>query len=224
MTSQLCSEVFLKLALNNGFLQTSQDCSQTRKYSRSLTQQHQEAISSWRLHPREVVMEMVPKVLWCLWLSPPNTTFNVPSQQLSKMAVEVTKTVEDWILVIAPPCRLPNSVCMPRIYVWMSPARPSTLVLVGFSDTRLWHLWRPPIVCSKYFVKLIPNLGLKIFKFYGDWTHNDQSCSSGVYSLQVFLLCQNTFNIKYNKFPTKYHFHNYNSRLITWFITWTNTQ
>lgn len=71
--------------------------SQAQKYARNLTKQHREATSSKLLLPREVVMEVVPKVLQGFWLPPPNTTFNMPSQQLSKMAVGVTKAVEDQV-------------------------------------------------------------------------------------------------------------------------------
>ncbi|XP_044064417.1 fibrous sheath CABYR-binding protein-like [Siniperca chuatsi] len=71
--------------------------SQAQKYARSLTEQQQEAPSSKLLGPREVVMEVVPKVLQGFWLPPPNTSFNMPSQQLSEMAVGVTKAVEDRV-------------------------------------------------------------------------------------------------------------------------------
>ncbi|XP_044063034.1 actin cytoskeleton-regulatory complex protein pan1-like [Siniperca chuatsi] len=71
--------------------------SQAQKYARSLTEQQQEAPSSKLLSPREVVMEVVPKVLQGFWLPPPNTSFNMPSQQLSEMAVGVTKAVEDRV-------------------------------------------------------------------------------------------------------------------------------
>lgn len=71
--------------------------SQAQKYARNLTKQHREATSSKLLLPCEVVMEVVPKVLQGFWLPPPNTTFNMPSQQLSKMAVGVTKAVEDQV-------------------------------------------------------------------------------------------------------------------------------
>ncbi|XP_036931080.1 uncharacterized protein LOC119006457 isoform X1 [Acanthopagrus latus] len=71
--------------------------SQTQKHARSLTKQHREATSSKLLHPRKVVMEVVPNVLQGFWLPPPNMSFNMPSQQLSKMAVGVTKAVEDRV-------------------------------------------------------------------------------------------------------------------------------
>ncbi|XP_027136115.1 uncharacterized protein LOC113746052 [Larimichthys crocea] len=45
--------------------------------------------------PMEVVLKVLPKVLQGFWLPPPNTSFNMPSQQLSKMAVGVTKAVQD---------------------------------------------------------------------------------------------------------------------------------
>ncbi|XP_018535768.1 uncharacterized protein LOC108885785 [Lates calcarifer] len=71
--------------------------SQAHKYAKSLTEQLQEASISNLLGPREVVMEVVPKVLQGFWLPPPNTAFNMPSQQFSKMAVGVTKAVEDRV-------------------------------------------------------------------------------------------------------------------------------
>ncbi|GAA6224395.1 leucine-rich repeat extensin-like protein 5 [Lates japonicus] len=71
--------------------------SQAHKYAKSLTEQLQEASISNLLGPREVVMEVVPKVLQGFWLPPPNTAFNMPSQQCSKMAVGVTKAVEDRV-------------------------------------------------------------------------------------------------------------------------------
>ncbi|TKS91110.1 hypothetical protein D9C73_025244 [Collichthys lucidus] len=45
----------------------------------------------------EMVLKVLPKVLQGFWLPPPNTSFNMPSQQLSKMAVGVTKAVQDRV-------------------------------------------------------------------------------------------------------------------------------
>ncbi|XP_018556841.1 uncharacterized protein LOC108900338 [Lates calcarifer] len=70
---------------------------QAQKYARTLAEQHQEAPSSKLLGPREVVIEVVPKVIQGFWLPPPNTSLNMPSQKLSKMAVGLTKAVEDQV-------------------------------------------------------------------------------------------------------------------------------
>ncbi|KAI3361515.1 hypothetical protein L3Q82_013662, partial [Scortum barcoo] len=64
---------------------------------RSLTEQQQEARCPKLLSSREVVIEVVPKVLQGFWLPPPTTFLNMPSQQLSTMAVGVTKAVEDRV-------------------------------------------------------------------------------------------------------------------------------
>ncbi|XP_039657247.1 cell surface glycoprotein 1-like [Perca fluviatilis] len=68
-----------------------------QEYGRSLTQQLQSAPSSKLLGPRDVVMEVLPKVLQGFWLPPPSTFLNMPSQQLSEMAVGVTKFVLDRV-------------------------------------------------------------------------------------------------------------------------------
>ncbi|KAK9513335.1 hypothetical protein VZT92_026876 [Zoarces viviparus] len=69
--------------------------SQAHEYARSLTEQQRESLSSKLLGPREeVVMEVVPKVLQGFWLPLPNTSFNLPSKQLGKMAAGVMKAVE----------------------------------------------------------------------------------------------------------------------------------
>ena len=46
------------------------------------------------------------KVLQGFWLPPSNTSLNKPSQQLSKMAAEVTKAVEDWVSAALSPVLL----------------------------------------------------------------------------------------------------------------------
>lgn len=52
-------------------------------------------------------MEVVPKVLQGFWVPPSTTSFNMPSRtrpQLSKMAVGVTKAVQDWVAAaLSPP-------------------------------------------------------------------------------------------------------------------------
>ncbi|KAI3361453.1 hypothetical protein L3Q82_013624, partial [Scortum barcoo] len=69
--------------------------SQAQISAKSLTEQQQEARGPKLLNPREVVIEVVPKVMQGFWLPPPTTFLNMPSQQLSTMAVGVTKAVED---------------------------------------------------------------------------------------------------------------------------------
>ncbi|KAI3363036.1 hypothetical protein L3Q82_011702, partial [Scortum barcoo] len=71
--------------------------SKAQMYAGNLTEQQQEARGPKQLSPREVVIEVVPKVLQGFWLPPPNTSFNMPSKQLCKMAVGVTKAVEDRV-------------------------------------------------------------------------------------------------------------------------------
>ncbi|KAI3376511.1 hypothetical protein L3Q82_016960, partial [Scortum barcoo] len=71
--------------------------SEAQMYARRLTEQQQEARGPKQLSQREVVMEVVPKVLQGFWLPPPNTFLNMPSQQLCTMAVGVTKAVEDRV-------------------------------------------------------------------------------------------------------------------------------
>ncbi|XP_035528022.1 uncharacterized protein LOC118335702 [Morone saxatilis] len=88
--------------------------SQAQKYARILTEQQQEAPSSKVVHTWEVVMEVVPKVLQGFWLSPPNTSFNMPSQKLSKMAVGVTKAVEDRVSAVL--ISKPFQICFSRSF------------------------------------------------------------------------------------------------------------
>ncbi|XP_035851555.1 uncharacterized protein LOC118493887 isoform X2 [Sander lucioperca] len=68
-----------------------------QEYGRSLTEQLQSAPRSKLLSPRDVVVEVVPKVLQGFWLPPPSTFLDMPSQQLSEMAVGVTKFVLDRV-------------------------------------------------------------------------------------------------------------------------------
>ena len=66
-----------------------------QEYGRRLTERLQSAPSSKLLGPRDVVLQVVPKVLQGFW-SPPRSTFlNMPSQKLNQMAVGVTKCVLD---------------------------------------------------------------------------------------------------------------------------------
>ncbi|KAI3361435.1 hypothetical protein L3Q82_013602 [Scortum barcoo] len=78
-------------------LQHPKIISQAQIYAKNLTEQQQEARGPKLLNPREVVIEVVPKVLQGFWLPPPTTFLNMPSQQLSTMAVGVTKAVEDRV-------------------------------------------------------------------------------------------------------------------------------
>ncbi|XP_035857408.1 mucin-5AC-like [Sander lucioperca] len=68
-----------------------------QEYGRSLTEQLQSAPRSKLLSPGDVVVEVVPKVLQGFWLPPPSTFLDMPSQQLSEMAVSVTKFVLDRV-------------------------------------------------------------------------------------------------------------------------------
>ncbi|KAG7999883.1 hypothetical protein GBF38_001946, partial [Nibea albiflora] len=70
---------------------------QAHMYARILKKQQEKGPESRLLCPMEVVLEVVPKVLQGFWLPPPNTSFNMPSQQLSKMAVGITKAVQDRV-------------------------------------------------------------------------------------------------------------------------------
>ncbi|KAI3375097.1 hypothetical protein L3Q82_021615 [Scortum barcoo] len=78
-------------------LQHPKIISQAQTYARSLIEQQKEAHGRKLLGPREMVIEVVPKVLQGFWLPPPTTSFNMPSQQLCTMAVGVTKADEDWV-------------------------------------------------------------------------------------------------------------------------------
>ncbi|XP_027141197.1 arginine-glutamic acid dipeptide repeats protein-like isoform X2 [Larimichthys crocea] len=71
--------------------------SQALKYAGILNEQQQKGPKSKVLCPMEVVLKVLPKVLQGFWLPPPNTSFNMPSQQLSQMAVGVTKAVQDQV-------------------------------------------------------------------------------------------------------------------------------
>ncbi|KAI9531026.1 hypothetical protein NQZ68_000518 [Dissostichus eleginoides] len=66
-----------------------------QEYGRRLTERLQSAPSCKLLGPRDVVLQVVPKVLQGFW-SPPRSTFlNMPSQKLNQMAVGVTMCVLD---------------------------------------------------------------------------------------------------------------------------------
>lgn len=68
-----------------------------QEYSRTLTEQLKEDPMSSLLSPLEVVVEVVPKVFHTLWEPPRNTYLNMPSQQLSPIAVGLTKAVLDLV-------------------------------------------------------------------------------------------------------------------------------
>ena len=73
-----------------------------QEFSIILKEQQQQPLSSKHLGPREVVLEVVPKVLQGFWLLPEDTCLNMPSQHLSVLAVSLTKAVEDNISKLLP--------------------------------------------------------------------------------------------------------------------------
>lgn len=64
-------------------------------YARTLSQLEQDAPK--RLQPRDVVMEVAPKVIHGLWLPPASSSLDMPSQQLSTVAVGLTQSVLDRV-------------------------------------------------------------------------------------------------------------------------------
>ncbi|XP_028298721.1 uncharacterized protein LOC114461082 [Gouania willdenowi] len=65
----------------------------------ALTERHQQTSCSEHLQqPRDVVLDVVPKVLQGLWVPKPRLFLTMPSMKLDKMAVGVTKGVEDGVL------------------------------------------------------------------------------------------------------------------------------
>ncbi|XP_069384996.1 uncharacterized protein [Paralichthys olivaceus] len=72
------------------------------KFSSILKERHQQPLTSKHLGPREVVLEVVPKVLQGFWLPPEGTGMNMPSQHLSVLAVSLTKAVEDKVSKLLP--------------------------------------------------------------------------------------------------------------------------
>ncbi|XP_028332635.1 uncharacterized protein LOC114481796 [Gouania willdenowi] len=65
----------------------------------TLTERHQQASSTERLQqPRDVVLEVVPKVVQVLWVPKQRQVLTMPSQELDKVAVGVTKAVEESVL------------------------------------------------------------------------------------------------------------------------------
>ncbi|XP_028313933.1 uncharacterized protein LOC114470119 [Gouania willdenowi] len=65
----------------------------------ALTERHQQTSCSEHLQqPRDVVLDVVPKVLQGLWVPKPRLFLTMPSMKLDKMAVGVTKRVEDGVL------------------------------------------------------------------------------------------------------------------------------
>ncbi|KAM7002330.1 uncharacterized protein lrriq1 [Tautogolabrus adspersus] len=71
--------------------------SQAHEYCRILEEQRHEVPIPKQLGPQGVVIDVVPKVLQDLWVPPRTTSREMPSQQLSKMAVGVTKAVLDRV-------------------------------------------------------------------------------------------------------------------------------
>ncbi|XP_071314238.1 mucin-16-like [Trachinotus anak] len=68
-----------------------------RDYAKILTQRQQEPPSSKVLSPKEVVMEVVPRVLQGFWVLPSRVLLNMPSQKLSRLSVGVTKATLDRV-------------------------------------------------------------------------------------------------------------------------------
>ncbi|KAG8008527.1 hypothetical protein GBF38_019725 [Nibea albiflora] len=71
--------------------------SQALEYAVILKEQQEKGPRSELLSPMEVVLQVLPKVLQGFWMPPPNTCFSMPSQQLSPMAVGITKAVQDRV-------------------------------------------------------------------------------------------------------------------------------
>ncbi|KAG8002256.1 Leucine-rich repeat-containing protein 75A [Nibea albiflora] len=71
--------------------------SQALEYAVILKEQQEKGPRSELLSPMEVVLQVLPKVLQGFWVPPPNTCFSMPSQQLSPMAVGITKAVQDRV-------------------------------------------------------------------------------------------------------------------------------
>ncbi|XP_072769016.1 uncharacterized protein [Nerophis lumbriciformis] len=59
--------------------------------------EHQHTCCSQLINVRDMVIKVVPKVLQCFWLPPPNTHFTMPSRCLSKMVAGVTHAVVDRV-------------------------------------------------------------------------------------------------------------------------------
>lgn len=67
-------------------------------------------------------MEVTPKVIQSLWLLPPDTHLTMPSQHLNRLAVGLTKAVEDHVSRIHLPtmaqevkfsCSIRDSIVLP---------------------------------------------------------------------------------------------------------------
>ncbi|XP_047432444.1 uncharacterized protein LOC125000802 [Mugil cephalus] len=71
--------------------------SMAKQFARRLTEKQFEAPGSKQHEPWQVVAEVVPKVLQGFWDLPPNLCVDMPSKKLCKMAVGVTKAVEDRV-------------------------------------------------------------------------------------------------------------------------------
>ncbi|CAJ1052496.1 fibrous sheath CABYR-binding protein-like isoform X2 [Xyrichtys novacula] len=71
--------------------------SKAQEYAKILVEQLQRGPVCQSLSPREVVIELVPKVLQVLWKPKRSIAREMPSEQLSEMAVGVTKAVLDRV-------------------------------------------------------------------------------------------------------------------------------
>lgn len=84
---------------------------EAQHYAKILMEQQQRQQAPKLLCPRDIVLEVVPKVLQVLWSFPGDASFDMPSQQLSKMAVGVTKAVEDRVTAALPSKRSQFPFC-----------------------------------------------------------------------------------------------------------------
>ncbi|KAL7394880.1 hypothetical protein ABVT39_006170 [Epinephelus coioides] len=71
--------------------------SMAKKFARILRKKQRKAPSFKLLSPKEVVLEVVPRVLQGFWVLPPHPLLNMPSLRLSTMSVGVTKAVLDGV-------------------------------------------------------------------------------------------------------------------------------
>ncbi|XP_069367833.1 uncharacterized protein [Paralichthys olivaceus] len=73
-----------------------------QKFSSLLKELQRQPLTAKHLGPREVVLEVVPKVLQGFWLPPEDTCLNMPSEHLSVLAVSLTRAVEDKVSKLLP--------------------------------------------------------------------------------------------------------------------------
>ncbi|XP_060938064.1 uncharacterized protein LOC133014813 [Limanda limanda] len=73
-----------------------------QEFSSILKEQQKQPLTSKRLSPPKVVLQVVPKVLQGFWLPPEDTCLNMPSQHLSVLAVSLTQAVDDKVSKLLP--------------------------------------------------------------------------------------------------------------------------